>query len=100
PRTPHTSLFPYTTLFRSELALVGSISSDIEVGSLSVGYVRRVGRLREVGAWLGARGHVDIVPEQLRLFYGSRTPAGVLVYLGVRSEEHTSELQSRVELVC
>jgi len=74
----------YVTRTAEELALVGSISSDIEVGSLSVGYVRRVGRLREVGAWLGARGHVDIVPEQLRLFYGSRTPAGVLVYLGVR----------------
>ena len=74
----------YVTRTAEELALVGSISSEIEVGSLSVGYVRRVGRLREVGAWLGARGHVDIVPEQLRLFYGSRTPAGVLVYLGVR----------------
>ncbi|PYO93241.1 MAG: hypothetical protein DMD58_00520 [Gemmatimonadetes bacterium] len=74
----------YVTRTAEELALVGSISSEIEVGSLSVGYVRRVGRVREVGAWLGARGHVDIVPEQLRLFYGSRTPAGVLVYLGVR----------------
>ena len=74
----------YVTRTAEELALVGSISSEIEVGSLSVGYVRRVGRVREVGAWLGARGHVDIVPEQLRLFYGSRTPAGGLVYLGVR----------------
>ncbi len=74
----------YVTRTAEELALVGSISADIEVGSLSLGYARRVGTLREVGAWLGARGHVDIVPEQLRLFYGSRTPAGVLVYLGVR----------------
>ncbi len=74
----------YVTRTAEELALVGSISSEIEVGSFSVGYARRVGRLREVGAWLGARGHVDIVPEQLRLFYGSRTPAGVLMYLGVR----------------
>jgi len=73
----------YVTRTAEELALVGSISSEIEVGSLSLGYARRVGRLREVGAWLGARGHVDIVPEQLRLFYGSRTPAGVLVYLRV-----------------
>jgi len=73
----------YVTRTAEELALVGSISSEIEVGSLSLGYARRVGKLREVGAWLGARGHVDIVPEQLRLFYGSRTPTGVLVYLRV-----------------
>jgi len=74
----------YVTRTADELALVGSINSEVEVGSLAVGYARRIGRLHGVGAWLGARGHVDFVPEQLRLFYGSRTPAGVLVYLGVR----------------
>jgi len=74
----------YVTRTAEELALVGSISSEVEVGSLAVGYARRISRLRGVGAWLGARGNVDFVPQQLRLFYGSRTPAGVLVYLGVR----------------
>ncbi len=74
----------YVTRTAEELALVGSISSEVEVGSLAVGYARRIGGLHGVGAWLGARGNVDLVPQQLRLFYGSRTPAGVLVYLGVR----------------
>ena len=52
--------------------------------SLSLGYARRVGKIHSVGAWLSGRGNVDVVPEQLRLFYVSRTPVGVTVYLQVR----------------
>jgi hypothetical protein len=74
----------YVTRTAEELALVGSISSEVEVGSLALGYARRVGVLRGVGAWLGGRGNVDVMPEQLRLFYGSRTPAGFLVYLHIK----------------
>jgi len=67
-----------------ELALVGSISAEVEVGSLAAGYARRVRTLHGIGAWLGGRVNVDLVPEQLRLFYGSRTPAGLLVYLELK----------------
>ncbi|HEV8382513.1 MAG TPA: hypothetical protein VGQ29_13060 [Gemmatimonadales bacterium] len=74
----------YVTRTSEELALVGSISSEVEVGTLALGYARRVGKVRGVGTWLGARGHVDLVPEQLRLFYGTRTPTGFLVYLNTR----------------
>jgi len=74
----------YVTRTAEELALVGSISSEVEVGSLAMGYARRIGRLHGVGAWLGARGNVDFVPEQLRPFYGSSTPVGFTVYLQVR----------------
>src|SRR2546422_3022011 len=61
-RPPRSTLFPYTTLFRS---LQG---------------------LREGG-----------VRENVPLGPGARARARVL---GVRSEEHTSELQSRLHLVC
>jgi hypothetical protein len=74
----------YVTRTAEELALVGSISEAVEIGSLALGYARRVGGRYGLGAWVGARGHLDIVPEQLQLFYGSRAPTGVLVYLQIR----------------
>src|SRR2546422_3431925 len=63
-RPPRSTLFPYTTLFRSLLREL------LELGQLILGE-----RLR--------REHVE--------------GAGVGL---VRSEEHTSELQSRLHLVC
>src|SRR3712207_8839455 len=74
-RPPRSTLFPYTTLFRSGLV----------IGILGRG--RRcvnVGRSREPGSVSG-------VPDS------DATPAGCKSY---RSEEHTSELQSRQYLVC
>src|SRR3712207_8637414 len=69
-RPPRSTLFPYTTLFRSRLArrlhAVRHLGAD----------VRRVRALRR-----GGRG-------------------GVRRRAGARSEEHTSELQSRQYLVC
>src|SRR2546421_2302504 len=62
-RPPRSTLFPYTTLFRSPRRLDGQVRQD--------------------GAGLGARRHL------LRVRRAAR-----------RSEEHTSELQSRSDLVC
>ncbi|HXG96863.1 MAG TPA: hypothetical protein VNJ06_07095 [Gemmatimonadales bacterium] len=74
----------YVTRTSDELALVGSVSEEVPVGALALGYARRLREIRGVGAWLGARGDVSFVPEQLRLFYGSRTPLGFIVYLQLR----------------
>ena len=74
----------YITRTSDELALVGSVSEEVPVGSLALGYARRLREVHGVGAWIGARGDLDVVPEQLRLFYGSRTPMGFLVYLQLR----------------
>src|SRR2546422_8565889 len=79
-RPPRSTLFPYTTLFRS-----------IAAGLVIV---------RELTArttdYLVARG------ERLsaRLFAAALGEAGVGAVQFVRSEEHTSELQSRLHLVC
>src|SRR5687768_18182220 len=81
PRPPRSTLFPYTTLFRSGVARIarGSQSAD--------------GRLRMESAW--RRGcktlHLlhKLAPYVLRPGRSAR-----------RSEEHTSELQSRLHLVC
>src|SRR5690348_17916499 len=85
-RPPRSTLFPYTTLFRSGVHLrwepCGSACAMLQgIASTLGGTDRGLGRLRSgasgVGNW---RGHRAIV----------RT----------RSEEHTSELQSPVHLVC
>src|SRR2546430_10434927 len=64
-RPPRSTLFPYTTLFRSRRSVVRS--SDM----------------------------ADAKPRNLR-----RVALGTTGHVHVRSEEHTSELQSQSNLVC
>ena len=54
------------------------------VGHLSVGYIREIARARGATVGIGARGTVNLVPEELVTSYGSRTPLGGLVFLRVR----------------
>src|SRR2546429_7292227 len=81
-RPPRSTLFPYTTLFRSVTYLV---SSD-NVHWTSVGQVNTPA----VGS-----GNLS---KKYRVTDLSVT--GRYVQIQVRSEEHTSELQSRLHLVC
>src|SRR3712207_7082488 len=79
-RPPRSTLFPYTTLFRSEAA-------------------RRLDRLDAavVRAVLAPAQRQRAAGPQVDLGTGVAEPAAEV--LG-RSEEHTSELQSRQYLVC
>ncbi|HET7469132.1 MAG TPA: hypothetical protein VFJ81_05625, partial [Gemmatimonadales bacterium] len=54
------------------------------VGALVVGYVRELGEYAGASLGLGVRGSLDLVPASLEPTYGSRTPAGVAVYLRLR----------------
>src|SRR5206468_10477818 len=75
PRPPSSTLFPYTTLFRSIRARAAAPAS-----------------------WPGgAGGGGQSLHPAVRLSGGRAAAAGVLRN---RSEEHTSELQSRSDLVC
>src|SRR2546422_4598531 len=77
-RPPRSTLFPYTTLFRSLYQTLFAPSTVIPNGRAS-------GR--------GSSNSV-IVPSRRR---PSRWPRSSVNH---RSEEHTSELQSRLHLVC
>src|SRR3712207_8443682 len=88
-RPPRSTLFPYTTLFRSRRQ--GSWPARLLPGRLPEDLERAAGDLH-----LAARRRL---PGQLARRGGVHQPFPVDAPLG-RSEEHTSELQSRQYLVC
>ena len=75
----------YVTRTAEELGLVGSVSDEQKLGALAVGYARRALALRGIEAWIGARGNVELIGEELQPFYDTRTPAGILVYAQLRA---------------
>src|SRR5256885_12934873 len=81
-RPPRSTLFPYTTLFRSRHGKQGA----------GLGR-RRAVLLRQEPAQNDQTAGVSVSPRRHR-------PVGGQSALGVRSEEHTSELQSPCNLVC
>src|SRR3712207_9049290 len=76
-RPPRSTLFPYTTLFRSRGGERGQVEPEL---------LERPAHDRGV---VGVGGH-----------RGEQRKAGAVGELDDRSEEHTSELQSRQYLVC
>src|SRR2546430_6779398 len=86
-RPPRSTLFPYTTLFRSlrrhDCAWVPDALPD-----------------RADGIRGDAESHRAEVGRQLRAREGALRGAGALGQARARSEEHTSELQSQSNLVC
>src|SRR5207244_13564885 len=78
--SPRTTLFPYTTLFRSEWVKLKETGT---VNTFSVSYVN-VDASRREDPILVAVVEID----------------GASRGMGIRSEEHTSELQSPDHLVC
>ena len=74
-----------------ELQLPGFTEDDVfNVTSLSLGYIRELGRARGMTLGLGFRGNVGFIPRDLEPAYGSRTPAGFAVFLRLRPYKNTS----------
>src|SRR5688572_31327160 len=83
-RPPRSTLFPYTTLFRSINVDLASMPQGVEHAGAGMW-------------WVGLKVRVDL----------ASMPQGVehslslsLTSSSLRSEEHTSELQSQSNLVC
>ena len=76
----------YVRRTAQDLALVGSVSPELNIGAVTLGLSRRVARFRAVVLRLTAQGTVRVLPEELSLFYGSRNPLGVAISLNVRPE--------------
>src|SRR5258708_18565084 len=74
-RPPRSTLFPYTTLFRSPVSNTSRARRSVEVGVLGCG----------VRAWSFRRASLALERRE---------------EVAERSEEHTSELQSPDHLVC
>src|SRR3712207_9307006 len=97
-RPPRSTLFPYTTLFRSPLEALRH--ADVLERDALTGREAAARRRGHAGRERGAADHAglpaDAGADQQVIGLGA-----VLQDLGPsRSEEHTSELQSRQYLVC
>src|SRR2546427_7579943 len=79
-RPPRSTLFPYTTLFRSNIPrTISKTVPDTLTGSL----------------W-----RLHLLPGDITLPKGVEVQVSDISPRDVRSEEHTSELQSQSNLVC
>src|SRR3712207_7851550 len=88
-RPPRSTLFPYTTLFRSLALIVGAVAASTDAAAVFA--TLRGLRLRRS------------LRSTLELESGTNDPVVVILVVALsesRSEEHTSELQSRQYPVC
>src|SRR5690606_41686734 len=76
-RPPISTLFPYTTLFRSGLATLLDILSPLRRGDAP-----------------------ELLADRITFVLDATLDDTLMAYADARSEEHTSELQSRENLVC
>src|SRR2546427_9571764 len=93
-RPPSSTLFPYTTLFRSHRWLGGVDLGEVEL----VGQV--VGRRITHGEGIQPPPPLDHSQHGRVVVQGVRRIGPHVRVANDRSEEHTSELQSQSNLVC
>src|SRR3712207_9218738 len=97
-RPPRSTLFPYTTLFRSTGPGSPSVLSNV-ITSIE----QHVEWIADCVAELRERGvtRIEATPEAQDAWMNHVAEvAGFTLFPRARSEEHTSELQSRQYLVC
>src|SRR3712207_8959974 len=93
-RPPRSTLFPYTTLFRSE----GTLHEFTTVPGVKEDVTELILNLK--GLVVSSDSDEPVTMYLRKQGPGEVTAADIAPPAGVRSEEHTSELQSRQYLVC
>src|SRR3712207_9362963 len=97
-RPPRSTLFPYTTLFRSSRSSMIAPGVRCKEGNLfDVALAHPIGKSEHRRPFLQK---VRTRAGRPRLVVDNRRPPGEGRDVAARSEEHTSELQSRQYLVC
>src|SRR2546423_2802152 len=86
-RPPRSTLFPYTTLFRSSLRL----NFELNLECYGAEFAQQVARVIELKMSKA---------REMTLAQMDRRSLAIRLRDGIRSEEHTSELQSLAYLVC
>src|SRR5690606_40580288 len=89
PLSPRSPLFPYTTLFRS----IGAVGQRVTTGAADRAVAGQAGVVVQAGSQCHALGGRCARRDGQR-------GEGLQAAHRPRSEEHTSELQSREKLVC
>src|SRR5689334_23795331 len=88
-RPPRSTLFPYTTLFRSMLDAAAQVPSQ----GAPIDWL-----VADPVTWEPGSTH-DIAISRFGVMFFT-DPAAAFGHIAERSEEHTSELQSQFHLVC
>src|SRR2546427_6188640 len=90
-RPPRSTLFPYTTLFRSALTTTWQVV-----------HAQLMSQACSILTLLSSRASQIEVPAGASISapWGQYSAWGSILITGMRSEEHTSELQSQSNLVC
>src|SRR5256885_13034088 len=97
-RPPRSTLFPYTTLFRSNSC--HALSARVGSGYDAKGWHTVVRMMTNHGVAL-SKDEIAPMTDYLIKTYPEKEKAAAVVVKGpLRSEEHTSELQSPCNLVC
>src|SRR5688572_31068731 len=92
PRPPRSTLFPYTTLFRSPQVRVGGVGDRVG---------QRLDHRTDLdGAQSGKQFGAGLAGQSGKQFGAGLAGRESRRVGGLRSEEHTSELQSQSNLVC
>src|SRR5207249_10877142 len=97
PRLPIPSLFPYTTLFRSHASLSQQLRINPRLNqAMDLLYMPLLDLQQHLKQELLGNPFLELVePEE-----ETEVPLAEEAKEDKRSEEHTSELQSRFDLVC
>src|SRR5207248_9061607 len=100
PPPPRSTLFPYTTLFRSLLGAVSPRGGTAGEELFAVREDYRAAIPHRLAALRTEAGDFDLRPDGDGVLLPAQPEQGVRRAELERSEEHTSELQSPYDLVC